>query len=100
MGFFWKRATANGALAAAIAALPISIFFDKYMPEVPFMNAMGYSFLILVSIIAIVSLLDPKSKDNENGLEIDASMFKMSNGFAIGTCIVLGIITALYTIFW
>jgi SSS family solute:Na+ symporter len=100
MGFFWKRTTANAALIAAILAIPISIVFDRYFPEVPFLNAMGYSFLILVSIMAIVSLLDSKSKDNPKGLEIDSSMFKISGSFAIGTFIVTGILAALYIVFW
>jgi SSS family solute:Na+ symporter len=35
-----------------------------------------------------------------NGLEIDGSMFKVSNGFAVGTLLILGMLAALYTIFW
>jgi hypothetical protein len=35
-----------------------------------------------------------------NGLEIDRSMFKVSNGFAVGALMILGMLAALYTIFW
>jgi len=35
-----------------------------------------------------------------NGLEIDRSMFKVSNGFAVGALMILGTLAALYTIFW
>jgi solute:Na+ symporter, SSS family len=100
MGFFWKRTTANAALIAALSAIPISICFDQFMPHVPFLNAMGYSFIILVSIMVVVSLLDPKSKNNPKGLEIDSSMFKVSQGFAFGALLVTGILTALYIAFW
>jgi solute:Na+ symporter, SSS family len=100
LGFFWKGATGKGALAAAILALPISILFDQFGGGMPFFHAMGYSFLILSGVIIAISLLDPESKDNPKGLEIDTSMFKVSSGFAVGALIVIGILTALYTIFW
>jgi solute:Na+ symporter, SSS family len=100
LGFFWKRATAKGALAAAILALPISILFDQYGGGMPFFHAMGYSFVILSGVIIAISLLDSEGKDNPKGLEIDTSMFKVSNGFMVGSLIVLGILTILYTIFW
>ena len=100
LGFFWKRTTANAALVAAIITLPISILFDMYAPEIPFLNRMGYAFLILVSVMVVISLLDPKGKNNPKGLEIDASMFKVSQGFAIGAVVVCIALTAIYTIFW
>jgi solute:Na+ symporter, SSS family len=100
LGFFWKGATGKGALAAAILALPVSIAFDVYGGGMPFFHAMGYSFLILSGVIIAISLMDPEGKDNPKGLEIDSSMFKVSNGFAVGGAIVLAILTALYTYFW
>ncbi len=100
LGFFWKRATAKGALAAAILALPISILFDQFGGGMPFLHAMGYSFLILSGVIIAISLFDPESKNNPKGLEIDTAMFKVSNGFAVGALIVVGILTVLYTVFW
>jgi solute:Na+ symporter, SSS family len=100
LGFFWKRTTANAALVAAILALPTSIAFDQYGGGMPFFHAMGYSFLILSGIMIVISLLDPKGKDNPKGLEIDSSMFKVSSGFAIGAVVVCSILTALYTFFW
>jgi solute:Na+ symporter, SSS family len=100
LGFFWKRTTATAALAGALATLPISIFFDSSMSHIPFLHAMGYTFLILVAIMVTISLLDPKSKNNPRGLEIDTEMFKTSQGFAIGGFIIMGILAALYTIFW
>lgn len=100
LGFFWKGATGKGALVAAILALPVSVAFDQFGGGMPFFHAMGYSFLILSAVIIGVSLMDPESKDNPKGLEIDASMFKVSNGFAAGALIVLSILTGLYTYFW
>lgn len=100
MGFFWKRTTANAALIGAILAIPLSVLFKFAMPSLPFINRMGWVFVIIVTLMIVISLLDPKSKNNEKGLEVDASMFKLNTGFAVGAIIICGILAALYTIFW
>jgi len=100
LGFFWKRATANAALVAALATIPLGIAFKTYMPEVPFLNQMGYAFLILVALMVIISLVDPKSKNNPKAMEVDVSMFKTSQTFAIGALLIVGILAALYIVFW
>ncbi len=100
LGFFWKRTTGNAALIGAIATIPTSIAFDRLMPELPFLNAMGYTFLIISALMIVISLLDPASKNNPRGLEIDSSMFKVSNGFAIGALIIICSLTGLYLAFW
>jgi solute:Na+ symporter, SSS family len=122
LGFFWKRATATAALVAAIITFPLSIFF-KAAPgfmdlsglsslgfsslnaatgvyEIPFLDRMGFVFLICVFFMVVISLADPKSKNNPKGLEIDATMFKPHGTFLVGAVIVLGIISALYIMFW
>ncbi len=122
LGFFWKRTTALSALVAAIIVFPLSIFL-KFLPEfadlsslssmgfsvlnpesglyeIPFLDRMGFVFLIVVAVMVIISLAIPKTKDESRGLEIDASMFKPEGGFAVGVVIVFGILSALYIIFW
>lgn len=100
MGFFWKRTTANAALVGAILAIPLSILFKFAIPSLPFINRMGWVFVIIVALMIVISLLDPKGKNNEKGLEVDASMFKLNTGFAVGAILICGILAALYTIFW
>lgn len=100
LGFFWKRTTASAALVAAVLTIPLSTFLKFQFPEIPFIDRMGIVFLILVALMVIITLFDPKSKNNPKGLEIDSSMFKTSTPFAIGAVIIFGIIAALYTIFW
>jgi len=122
LGFFWKRTTASAALTAAILTFPLSIVlkalpqwtdlsplssmgFSMLNPasglyEIPFLDRMGFVFLACVLCMVIISLADPKSKNNPKGLEVDAAMFKPKGAFAIGAVIVLGILSALYTIFW
>lgn len=99
LGMFWKRASGAAALAAALATLPLGIAFNEWMPQIPFLHRMGYVFLILVALMVIVSLIRPK-KEGESTVEVDPSMFKTSNAFAIGALLLIGILTALYIVFW
>jgi SSS family solute:Na+ symporter len=122
LGFFWKRTTANAALTGALITFPLSLFF-KFLPkwtdlsflgdygfsvlnpesaifEIPFIDRMGFVFLIVVAVMVIMSLADKKSKNNPKGLEIDPSMFKPKGAFAVGAAIVCGILAALYIVFW
>ena len=122
LGFFWKRSTANAALFSIIGGFAVSILL-KFLPgmmdlsflsasnfsvfnpdsklyEIPFLDRMGFVFLFCVIGMWLISIFDRESVDAPKGLEIDPNMFKMSNGFAVGAMIVVGILTALYTIFW
>lgn len=100
MGFFWKRSNSNGALAATIVSIPLSVVFKYYVPSIPFMNRMGIVFLACVALIVLFGLLDPKSKENPKALEVDSSMFKVSTGFLVGVVIVSAILAALYIVYW
>jgi SSS family solute:Na+ symporter len=122
MGFFWKRTTSKAALVAALITFPLSLLF-KFLPdfvdlslladygfaarnpeslifEIPFIDRMGFVFLICVAVMVIISLLDPKSRNNPQGLEIDSSMFKTHPTFTAGAIVVCVILTVLYTVFW
>ena len=122
LGFFWKRTTSSAALTAAVITFPLSIFL-KALPtwtdlsflsssgfsvlssesglyEIPFLDRMGFVFMICVTFMVIISLADSSGKNNPKGLEIDAAMFKPKGAFAVGATIILGILSALYIIFW
>ncbi len=100
LGFFWKRATANAALAAALACIPLGFGFKSWFPQMPFLNQMGWIFVILVALMVVISLADPSSKDNPKALKTDRSLYKLDQGFMVGTLLVTGILSALYMIFW
>ncbi|MFA6245471.1 MAG: sodium/sugar symporter [Mucilaginibacter sp.] len=121
LGFFWKKATSNGALFATIGGFCFSVFF-KFLPrytnleflnqfgfsklnekgvyEIPFIDRMGFVFLLCVLGMYIISKIDHAKGVKANGLEIDASMFKTSRAFTAGALLVGGIIVALYSFFW
>ena len=68
--------------------------------EIPFIDRMGFVFAICVIVMYIISKIDQKRGVVTNGLEVDRSMFKLNNSFAVGALIIAGILVALYSFFW
>ncbi len=106
LGFFWKRATSTAALAAALLTIPLSailkflpVWTSGSFPDYPFLDRMSIVFVSLVLLMVIISLADRKSKQSQL-IEIDPAMFRFSNGFAVGSVTIVGILVALYTVFW
>ncbi len=98
LGFFWKRATATAALTAIILGFGFSVLFKFYFTEMPFLDRMGWVFVICVGLMVVISLLDPKSKNNKDTLDVHPSMFQTHRGFTIGALIITGILAALYLV--
>jgi solute:Na+ symporter, SSS family len=57
-------------------------------------------FFLIVIIMIAISLIKPKSANDTHTMEVDTSLFKVSQGFIIGSVIICGILAALYTVFW
>jgi SSS family solute:Na+ symporter len=123
LGFFWKRTTANAAMFAMIGGLVLSIIF-KFLPmwadlswltpygffqpnpdnhgafEIPFLDRMGFVFLICVAGMAIINFIENRRGVVTKGLIVDTSMFKVSKGFAVGAIVIVAILITLYTVYW
>ncbi|NLR81726.1 sodium/sugar symporter [Chitinophaga eiseniae] len=122
LGFFWKRTTSNAAMFAMIGGLLLS-FILKFLPawvnleplhqigfaalnpdsglwEMAFIDRMGLVFVVCVAGMIIITLTDKSSVNNPKGLAIDSSMFKPNMGFTVGALLIVGILIALYTVFW
>lgn len=123
LGFFWKRTTANAALFAMIGGLALSIVL-KFLPmwsdlswltpygfyqsnpdnhgafEIPFLDRMGFVFLFCIAGMAIINFTENKRGVVTKGLQVDASMFRVSKSFAIGALVIFGLLITLYTIYW
>lgn len=100
LGFFWKKATGNGALAAVILSLALSVFINYQFPEYPFLNRMGVVFWICSLVHIAISLIITKGKDVENAFEVKKEWFKLTPTFKIGSIIVLLMYSIIYFIFW
>ena len=107
LGFFWKRTTAAAALAGAILTIPIStvlkflpVWSNGWFPDYPFLDRMTIDFVLIVLIMIIMSLVNPRKATDTHEIEVDTSMFKITPSFAVGSIIICGILAALYTVFW
>ena len=121
LGFFWKRTTSTAALFATIGGFILSVIL-KALPkltdlswmagtgfavknaegvyEIPFLDRMGFVFVICVVVMVIISLIQTSRGVRTNGLEVDASMFRPQRSFTIGALIIVSMLTVLYTIYW
>lgn len=119
MGFFWKKTNTAGAMFAIVGGFLLALFFKFVLPEavdlqplaaygfaglnaesgryeMPFIDQMGFIFLICVAVMVVLGNLKPSQK----GLEIDSRMFRLAPNFALGTVVVVSILTFLYAYFW
>jgi solute:Na+ symporter, SSS family len=107
LGLFWKRATSNAALVAALLTIPLSallkflpLWTAGVFPDYPFLDRMSIVFVFLIILMIFISVLDRKSKDQSRTIEIDHSMFRVSNSFVVGSVVIVGVLIALYTVYW
>jgi len=121
LGFFWKKTTSNAALFATVGGFILSVLF-KISPnyidleflyssgyaipnadgvyEIPFIDRMGFVFLICVVLMVLISMFDNRNGVTTNGLEVDSSMFRPTAAFTVGALLVIGFVAAMYGIYW
>jgi SSS family solute:Na+ symporter len=109
LGLFWKKTTNKGAIVGALASIPIAMYFkvapkgwstSSIFVDVPFMDQMGYTFLLTMLIIALVSYMQNKGNDDAKGIPLTKSLFRTSSEFNIGAFAVMIILVVLYSLFW
>ncbi|MEO6720858.1 MAG: sodium/sugar symporter [Ferruginibacter sp.] len=107
LGLFWKRTTTSAAMAGALLTIPIStvlkflpVWTNGAFPDYPFLDRMTITFVTLTVLMIVMSLAKPKAPDAEHEIVVDKTMFKVTPSFTILSIIILGILAALYTIFW
>ncbi len=107
LGLYWKKTTAPAAMAAALLTIPVStvlkflpVWTNGAFPDYPFLDRMTITFLLLVVVMVVVSILKPKVQNDTHVIEVDKSMFRVSTSFLVGSVIICGILAALYTAFW
>ncbi len=120
LGFFWKKTTSNAALFATLGGFVLSVFF-KILPlfadlsflkivnlavpvngiyEIPFLDRMAIVFIICIIGMVFISIRDNRRGIVPKGLEIDTKLFRTDPKFTAGALLLIGILVALYTLFW
>jgi solute:Na+ symporter, SSS family len=105
LGLFWKRTTSTAAIIGAVLSIPLVLVFKNIHHWIggnpmPFLNVTMWVYIALVAIMVVLSLADSRSKNNPKGLDLDSADFKVSNQFAVISIIIMGILVALYTVFY
>ncbi len=119
LGMFWKRTTAPAAIAGIVTGLGLCYFFNEQAPaifgnetwlytafpngkggfEIPFLIAMGLSFMFTIIVMVGISLATGP-KNNPKAFEIDKSMFKVAPSTLALIVALLLMLAALYVKFW
>ncbi|MEN8186428.1 MAG: sodium/sugar symporter [Bacteroidota bacterium] len=99
LGLFWKKTSTNAAIWGAILALPVALVL-KLTTTLPWMDQMGYTFLIITAIMLIISHFDNKGKDDKKGIDLSSDLFKTSPKFNISAIVISIILVVLYALFW
>jgi SSS family solute:Na+ symporter len=107
MGFFWKRTTSAAALTGALLTIPVSTILkflpawsNGVFPDFAFMDRMTITFVLIIGIMIVMSLASHEKTNADRLMKIEPQMFKVSSGFIAGSVLIVGILTALYTVFW
>jgi SSS family solute:Na+ symporter len=121
LGFFWKKTSSNAALFAIIGGFFLSLLL-KFLPgmvnlsflsgtgfskanakgfyEIPFLDRMGFVFLFCVLGMVMISMNDLRKGIQPKSLVPSKDLFKTDTAFNIGALLVIGILVALFTVFW
>ncbi|WPQ60327.1 sodium/sugar symporter [Chitinophaga sancti] len=107
LGLYWKRTTTRAAMAGALLTIPLSavlkflpVWTGGAFPDFPFLDRMSIVFGLLVVIMLVLTYTEEKSKYQQPVIIVDRKMYKASPAFVVGSVIIMGILTALYTVFW
>ncbi|MDE2183203.1 MAG: sodium/sugar symporter [Alphaproteobacteria bacterium] len=125
LGMFWRRSTQAGALTGAIGSVvlsalcyyvkwphvpstdafwqspsmaPVAAFLTR-LADIPFMNRMGYVFLICLGLSVLVSLMG-RPKPERVTVDVTNVSYKTSVFFNGASLLIIAILVALYTVFW
>lgn len=98
-GFFYKKATANGALFAAFGTFIFSTILKLLYPELPWMDRMFIVFFLCLFSIIISALIERKG-ENPKAIKFTPGMFKTAKLFNIISIIILLILIFFYVNWW
>jgi len=99
MGIFWKRTTANGALAIAIGSAVFSLAFKFAWPELPFIDRVGWVFVLCIVTGVVISMMEG-AKAHPDAIEYKEVDTSTTSGFNLASLVIILMLTGLYAAWW
>jgi solute:Na+ symporter, SSS family len=113
LGLFWKKTTNKAAIWGALVSIPIAMLFkigskgwvvgtsfESVFPSVPFLDQMGYTTLLTMAFIILMSYIQNKGMNDSKSFELRRETFKTSTIFNISAFAIFLILSFLYAFFW
>jgi len=98
LGFFTRRASANGALLAALGTFVFSVFLKAFVPQLPFLDRMLVVFVLCVTIMLLVPA--KTEERSQISLELEPGIFSTSAGFKLTALAITLILSVIYAAWW
>lgn len=99
LGFFWKRANMQGAIALLISSILLNLFAKIGLPDVPFVLRIWGVFLVCLAVGVLVSLVTPKPAENQP-VDLTGIEFRTHTGFNIAAVTIGMVLVLIYVAFW
>jgi SSS family solute:Na+ symporter len=107
LGLFWKKTSTLAGILGAVLTIPLSTLLkflptwtSGWFPDYPFLDRMSIVFVSLILLMVCVSLIKPNPVNKQSTIKIEPDMFKVTHWFIAGSIVILGILAALYTVFY
>ena len=110
LGLFWKKTTNKAAIIGTLSSIPIAMYFKVapkgwsnssfFLDNIPFLDQMGYTALLTMIVIIMVSYIQNKGGNDKKGIDITKETFKTSPLFNIISFAIMLVLTGLYALFW
>ncbi len=99
LGMFWSKTTAQGALAAAFGSAVLSLLLKLLLPEMPFMDRVGYVFIACLALAAIVSIME-KQLVHAQAIDLGDIDFSTDRSYNLAAVAVIMILAGFYVSWW
>jgi SSS family solute:Na+ symporter len=99
LGMFWERCTVSGAMAAAVGSAALSLLFKVFWPALPFMDRVGWVFLLCLGLAVALSLLQTR-RDPALRVELKQIDYSTGAGFNLAAAMVTVILIGIYWTWW
>ena len=99
LAIFWKSTTANGALGAAIGSAVLSLGFKLFWPGLPFIDRVGFVFLLCVGLGLLISKLEGAG-EQPGAIKFEEVDCSTSSAFNFASVAIVLMLIALYATWW